>query len=79
MNLQRDRWTNSSVQKKAELSKKSGFLGGTTDVHFSRIYCTGCTADESSRGDPSWLGAQRPPQFITARFMSSGHTRFFVA
>ena len=32
MNLQRDRWTNSSVQKKTELSKKSGFLGGTTDV-----------------------------------------------
>ena len=30
-----------------------------TWVHFSRICRTGCTADESSRGDPRWLGAQR--------------------
>ena len=50
-----------------------------TWVHFSRICRTGCTADESSRGDPRWLGAQRLLEFIFARRMSSEHTRFFVA
>ena len=49
-----------------------------TWVHFSRICRTGCTADESSRGDPRWLGAQRLLEFIFARCMSSEHTRFFV-